>query len=92
MFNFEETSQFKKDIKRIKKRSQNDFKLVADFLMNELAHKGSKLHSKYKPHILKGKYVGDWEAHIKPDLLIIWFEIENQTITLIRLGTHSDLF
>lgn len=48
---------------------------------------------KHKPHKLKGNYAGNWEAHIKPDLLIIWFEItaENE-ITLLRLGSHSDLF
>ncbi|PCI06259.1 MAG: hypothetical protein COB81_01305 [Flavobacteriaceae bacterium] len=24
-----------------------------------------------KPHKLKGKYINNWECHIKPDLLII---------------------
>lgn len=49
-----------------------------------------KKHLAYK---LTGNYKGNWEAHIKPDLLIIWFEItEDNEIILLRLGTHSDLF
>jgi mRNA interferase YafQ len=48
---------------------------------------------KHLPHKLTGNYKGNWEAHIKPDLLIIWFEItEENEIILLRLGTHADLF
>ena len=42
---------------------------------------------------LSGNYNKNWECHIKPDLLIIWIQIEStKTIKLIRLGSHSDLF
>jgi mRNA interferase YafQ len=48
---------------------------------------------KYRPHKLSGNYKDNWEAHIKADLLIIWFEItENDEIILLRTGSHSDLF
>ena len=48
---------------------------------------------KMKPHKLKGNFKGNWECHIKPDLFIIWFQIEEpRTIKLIRLGSYSDLF
>jgi mRNA interferase YafQ len=92
MFSFETTNQFKKDLKLIKKRSLKDFEIVATFLQQDLALKGHKIDKKFKPHQLVGNYKGDWEAHIKPDLLIIWFEIDGETIKLIRLGTHADLF
>ncbi|TZF83007.1 type II toxin-antitoxin system YafQ family toxin [Pedobacter sp. BS3] len=92
MFNLEYTNQFKKDLKLIKKRSEKDFEVVSDFLLNELSIKGHLLDKKFKPHILKGEYNGDWEAHIKPDLLVIWFEVDDKNIKLIRLGTHSDIF
>ncbi|WP_299668565.1 type II toxin-antitoxin system mRNA interferase toxin, RelE/StbE family [uncultured Polaribacter sp.] len=46
-----------------------------------------------KPHKLSGVYKDNWECHIKPDLLIIWFQIESpNSIKLIRIGSHSDLF
>jgi len=59
-----------------------------------LAKSGSVgLDKKYLAHKLSGKYKGDWEAHIKPDVLIIWFEITNDNeILLLRTGSHSDLF
>lgn len=51
------------------------------------------IEKKHRPHKLTGNYKGNWEAHIKPDLLLIWFEITKENeIILLRLGTHSDLF
>ncbi len=51
------------------------------------------LPEKYKAHKLTGNYVHHWEAHIKPDWLVIWWIDETQKIvTLVRTGTHSDLF
>ena len=47
----------------------------------------------YKPHILKGNYKGLWECHIQPDWLLVWEQKETiKLITLVRTGTHSDLF
>jgi len=51
------------------------------------------IEKKYHPHKLSGNYKDSWEAHIKPDLLVIWFEIINDNeILLLRAGSHSDLF
>ena len=48
---------------------------------------------KYKPHKLKGNYVHHWEGHIESDWLIVWLvDEENKIVTLVRTGTHSDLF
>ncbi len=48
---------------------------------------------KMKPHKLKVDFADNWECHIKPDLLIIWIQIENpKEIKLVRVGSHSDLF
>ncbi|MCZ4318222.1 MULTISPECIES: type II toxin-antitoxin system RelE/ParE family toxin [Aequorivita] len=93
MYELIETSKFRKDIKRIFKRSGADFALVSEVL-HLLEIKGVKgIPPTMKPHKLKGKYKDDWECHLKPDLLIIWFQIESpKTIKLIRIGSHSDLF
>ncbi|MFI5158944.1 MAG: type II toxin-antitoxin system mRNA interferase toxin, RelE/StbE family, partial [Sphingobacteriales bacterium] len=53
----------------------------------------SGINKKYHPHKLSCNYKDNWEAHIKPDVLIIWFEITNEDeIILVRAGSHSDLF
>lgn len=46
-----------------------------------------------KPHKLSGNYNDIWEAHLKPDWLVLWKVYhENNEVWLIRSGTHSDLF
>jgi mRNA interferase YafQ len=70
--------------------------LIKDVIV--LLIKTGNLPENYKPHPLRGKYKGDWEAHIEPDWLIIWRkedydnELYDGTITFVRTGTHSDLF
>jgi len=55
--------------------------------------KDVKILQKNKPHKLAGNYTGYWEAHLKPDWLIIWKTYpDDQEVWLTRSGTHSDLF
>lgn len=71
-----------------------DVRLAVE-VIDILREKGVKgIPKEMKLHKLKGKYYNDWECHIKPDLLIIWFQIITvpKTIKLIRVGSHSDLF
>lgn len=55
--------------------------------------KGEKLPAKNHDHVLVGDYKGCRECHISPDWLLI-YSVENvvKIITLIRTGSHSDLF
>ena len=83
------TTKFKKDLKRFK----NDFDLIGEVLKILQAQGVKGIPEKMRPHRLKGEFKGSWECHIKPDLLIIWFQIEEpKKITLVRIGSHSDLF
>jgi mRNA interferase YafQ len=87
------TSQFKKDIKTLKKRSAKNADLLIDFLQVLEKNGVAGVDKKYRPHKLSGNYKNNWEAHIKPDMLIIWFEITDKNeIILIRAGSHADLF
>jgi mRNA interferase YafQ len=89
-YKIEYSGKFKKDIKLAKKRGLNFslFKDVVETLENEGA-----LPLKYKAHLLKGNYKGLWECHIQPDWLLIWDQNETiKLISLVRTGTHSDLF
>lgn len=93
MFNLILSNQFKKDVKVLKKRSAKNGDLLGDFLAILQESGVAGIDKKYRPHKLLGNYKDNWEAHIKPDLLIIWFEItEKGEIILIRAGSHSDLF
>lgn len=87
------TTKFKKDLKRVARRNLKDLELSKEVIIT-LHHQGREGISLFmKPHQLKGNYQKYWECHIKPDLLIIWFQVEDpKTIKLIRIGTHADLF
>ena len=83
-----QTSQFKKDVKRMQKRGKNfnEFKEIIEKLENE-----QKLEPKYRDHMLVGEYKGSRECHVTPNWLLI-YELTTSEIVLIRTGTHSDLF
>jgi len=83
-----QTSQFKKDVKRSKKRNKNfsAFKVVIEYLVQK-----KELPEKYEDHQLIDNYQEARECHIEPDWLLI-YRIEGDVLILIRLGTHSDLF
>lgn len=60
--------------------------------MKILASDGT-LPPEYRPHILSGNHVGEWEAHIAPDWLLTWEQNDDELILLmLSTGTHSDLF
>ena len=83
------TNQFKKDLKRIRKRGYNLTLLddVLKTLQNEVP-----LDDKYRDHALVGDYIGFRECHIQPDWLLIYAIDQGQLIlTASRTGTHSDL-
>jgi len=93
MFEIVTSTKFLKDLKLLKKRSANDFRLLKQFItvLAENGHKG--LDKKARPHRLIGDYKGYWECHVKPDLLLIWDENEQiNLLELVRTGTHADLF
>ena len=89
MWNLVVTTQFKKDVKRYQ---NNAPKLTAlkDVLI-QLQNTGT-VEPKHKPHHLTGEYTGCMECHIQNDFLLVWINKEEQTISLVRLGTHSELF
>lgn len=90
MYKLKQTSRFKKDVKLAKKRGLNMDLLdkVVTFLVTD-----GKLPATYKSHRLFGNYSGYWECHIQPDWLLIWDQSDSiELITLIRTGSHSDLF
>ena len=89
MYTFKITSQFKKDLKRIKNDKN---KLIHLKEVLGLLEQFGILPEKYKPHKLQGEYNGFIECHIENDLLLIWLDDNNKIIKLIRLGKHSELF
>ncbi|MCE2706829.1 MAG: type II toxin-antitoxin system YafQ family toxin [Proteobacteria bacterium] len=64
-----------------------ELNLVIDLLINE-----KSLPEKYRNHRLTGNYSGMMELHLRPDDLLVYFKIEKESITLVAIGSHADLF
>ncbi|MCK5521252.1 MAG: type II toxin-antitoxin system YafQ family toxin [Candidatus Marinimicrobia bacterium] len=88
MRNIHRTSHFKKDIKKAIKAGKDlpRLKEVIQTLVNR-----KTLPEIYKDHKLNGHYDDCRECHIQPDWLLIYQSSDN-TLTLIRCGSHSELF
>jgi mRNA interferase YafQ len=83
------TKTYKKDLKRIQRRSKNLTKLKQ--ILDRIQH-GIPLLPKHHNHLLLiGKYNDYFELHIESDWLLV-YRIANDCLTLFRCGTHSDIF
>lgn len=80
---------FKKDFKKARKLPIEDLKLIFDTIAK--LERGEDLPYRLKDHPLKGNWLGHRECHLKPDLLLIYVENDNE-IHSMRLGSHSELF
>ena len=84
----ETTRQFDRDLKVARRRGKNLAKL---WTIVELLAGGETPGLRHRPHKLSGEWRNFWECHIEPDWLLIW-HIRADTLVLVRLGTHADLF
>jgi len=90
MYNIEYTNRFKKDLKRCSKRGYDLEELIK---VVDILQRTGVLPAIYKSHMLKGKFNGLWECHIKSDWLLVWHQNdENLSLLMMNTGTHSDLF
>ena len=89
-YELELTHQYLRDLKLARKRGLDEDKL------NEIILKlilGEELPPKNRDHSLTGNCKGFRECHISPDWLLIYSrDVTIKIVTLVRTGTHSDLF
>lgn len=93
MRDIERASAFKRDFKRAKaapRHGKNLDELLLAVLVLLLADK--PLPAACHDHPLSGDWKGYRDCHIKPDLLLIYSKPNANTLRLVRLGSHSELF
>ena len=83
-----QTSQFKKDFKRIKKRGKNLSKLKE--VVSAIAN-SEVLEERHRDHALSGNWSGSRDCHIEPDWILI-YRVDGEYLFLKRTGSYSDLF
>jgi len=83
-----QSTQFKKDVKKARKRGKDLDKLKV--LLSLLIHQ-TPLPEAYQNHPLRGNWKGYQDAHIEPDWLLL-YRVAGDELQLARTGTHADFF
>lgn len=86
--NLKREKKFINDLSKAK-LSDSEFNKMIEYF--SLLSSGKPLPPSANDHALNGKYAKYREFHIGGDKLVI-YKIENETIYLARIGTHSQLF
>jgi len=85
------TKKFRKDQKREKKGAHKDtLELDLADLVTLLAT-DAQLPDRYQDHPLSGEWKDHRDAHLLPDLILIYRKVGDDNLELIRLGSHSEL-
>lgn len=90
----EHTNKFKRDYKRetrgrsreYVKRLDAELAAVVGVLRSDVT-----LDQRYYDHPLSSKWKDHRDCHIRPDLVLIYCKRDRDTLTLVRLGSHSAL-
>ncbi|HEX8062385.1 MAG TPA: type II toxin-antitoxin system YafQ family toxin [Allosphingosinicella sp.] len=87
----ERTGRFKRDWKR-EIKGQHRKTLASDFadLVRALAD-DEPLDAKHRDHALTGDWKDHRDCHVKPDLVLIYRKPDDETLQLVRLGSHAEL-
>ena len=91
MRTIEWTGRFKRDYKREKKgphRTTLDAELTA---IITLLQTDRPLPEKLRDHALGNEWKDCRDCHVRPDLVLIYRKPDDETLQLIRLGSHSEL-
>jgi len=92
MRTIEWTSAFRGDYKRTKAKPRHkDIETLLPALVGLLAE-DQPLQARHRDHPLGGNWKDHRECHLKPDLLLIYKRPDKETLRLVRMGSHSELF
>ena len=90
MLEFVTTAQFRKDLRRLRKRGYD--LVTLDEVLKALLRK-ELLPARHRDHALTGDCTGFRECHVETDWQFVYAVDKRRLIlTASRTGTHSDLF
>lgn len=92
MRRIEPTNAFKRDYKRVKAGRHKP--ILDDALTGAIALLASDtpMPPAYRDHPLTGPWKDHRDCHLRPNLLLIYRKPDQETLQLVRLGSHSELF
>lgn len=85
------TTRFRRDYKR-EKSGRHGRRLDAQLLeIVTLLARDEPLPRRCFDHSLGGEWSDHRDCHVRPDLVLIYRKPDNDTLELVRLGSHSEL-
>lgn len=90
----EPTRRFAKDLVREKKGKSAKAGKDLDSLLEEtikLLAADKPLPERFFDHPMQGEWNDHRDCHVKPDLVLIYRKVGEDTLQLVRLGSHSEL-
>jgi mRNA interferase YafQ len=84
-----QTAQFKKDLKKVASSGRHQARELFE-IVSKLA-KDEPLAERQRDHTLAGEWRHHRECHIRPNWLLI-YKVTPEFLTLVRTGSHSELF
>ena len=82
------TSAFERDLRRMKRQRKDLDKIEA---IVDALRQDAVLPPRCRVHPLRGEWEGHSDCHIEPDWVLI-YKIAPGALTLVRTGSHSELF
>lgn len=83
-----QTTQFSRDVKRMRKRGKDLGRLQE---VVRLLAAGMALPARHRDHPLVGQWEPSRDCHVEPDWILIYTS-DSESLRLERTGTHTDLF
>jgi mRNA interferase YafQ len=85
------SARFKRDYRRelsgvLGKKLESLLRPVVELLAED-----KPLPPRYVDHALSGEWRDYRDCHIRPDLILIYGRPDDETLELVRLGSHSEL-
>ena len=88
-YSLQQSKSFRKDLKKLRRRDKDMSKLQS---ILRLLQQGVCLLPQQRKHLLLiGKYKHAFNVHIQGDWVLI-YRLADDCLTLLRTGTHADLF
>ncbi|WP_139413585.1 type II toxin-antitoxin system YafQ family toxin [Bartonella mastomydis] len=85
------TKSFRRDLKRESRGRYADTLETNLLLVIKTLAENKPLKVQWKDHALTGQWKNCRDCHIKPDLVLIYRKPDDETLELLRLGSHSEL-
>lgn len=91
MRTIERTGQFKRDYKREKRGRHAQGLDESLFAILQKLAKDEPLEPRHRDHALTGEWRDHRDCHLKPDLVLIYRKPDDETLQLVRMGSHAEL-